>query len=82
MPAIQVWLRPQGDYCGVCVEGIENAKWLLERLSRSFVFRTSEPFGESRGTSLCSFRIPYNPPLSRARFERLLAVIPEVKLMT
>ena len=81
MQEIEVWLRHQGDFCRVGVNGIENAKWLLNRLSQSFIFRTTEPLGESLGTSICSFRIPYNPPLSRSRFERLMAAMPGVKLM-
>jgi hypothetical protein len=81
MNAFHVWLRPVGDFCRVRVDGIENARWLLGRLSQSFVFKTFEPFGETRGSSVCSFQIPYNPPLSRSKFERLLAAIPEVRLM-
>jgi hypothetical protein len=80
MNAINVWLRPLGDFCRVRVDGIENARWLLDRLSQSFVFKTFEPFAETMGSSVCSFQVPYNPPLSRSKFERLLAAIPEVHL--
>ena len=81
MNPFHVWLRPVGDFCRVRVDGIENARWLLGRLSQSFVFKTFEPFGEKMGSSVCSFQIPYNPPLSRFKFERMLAAIPEVRLM-
>ena len=81
MNAFHVWLRPVGDFCRVRVDGIENARWLLGRLSQSFVFKTFEPFAETMGSSLCSFQVPYNPPLSRFKFERMLAAIPEVRLM-
>jgi hypothetical protein len=64
------------------VDGVENAKWLLNQLSHSFVFKTSKPFGEAIGTSVCGFDVPYNPPLSRANFESMLVAIPEVRLMT
>jgi hypothetical protein len=82
MTAFQVWLRPVGDFCRVRVDGIENARWLLSRLSQSFVFKTFEPFVETMGSSICSFQIPYNPPLSRFKFERLLVAIPEIRLMS
>jgi hypothetical protein len=82
MTAFHVWLRPLGDFCRVRVDGIENARWLLDRLSQSFVFKTFEPFGETMGSPVCSFQIPYNPPLSRSKFEGLLAAIPEVRLMS
>jgi len=81
MNPFHVWLRPVGDFCSVRVDGIENARWLLGRLSQSFVFKTFEPFGETMGSSMCSFQIPNNPPLSRFKFERLLAAIPEIRLM-
>jgi hypothetical protein len=82
MNPFPVWLRPVGDFCRVRVDGIENARWLLGRLSQSFVFKTFEPFVETMGSSVCSFQIPYNPPLSRTKFVRLLAAIPEVRLMS
>jgi len=82
MSPFHVWLRPVGDFCRVRVDGIENARWLLGRLSQSFVFKTFEPFGETMGSSVCSFQIPYNPPLSSTKFKRLLAAIPEVRLMS
>jgi hypothetical protein len=82
MNPFHVWLRPVGDFCRVRVDGIENARWLLGRLSQSFVFKTFEPFVETMGSSVCSFQIPYNPPLSRTKFVRLLAAIPEVRLMS
>jgi hypothetical protein len=81
MNTFPVWLRPLGDFCRVRVEGMENARWLLGRLSQSFVFKTFEPFGETVGSSICSFQVPYNPPLSRSKFERLLAAIPELRVL-
>lgn len=82
MRIVHVWLRPLGDHCRVRVDGVENAKWLLDGLSQSFVFKTFEPFGEVAGTSFCTFRIPYNPPLSHSKFHRLLAGISGVRIMT
>jgi hypothetical protein len=78
----RVWIRPTGDFCQVRVDGKQNAKRLLDVLSQSFVFRTFEPMGEEDGSSFCSFSIPYNPPLSRSTFAKLLTAIPEVRLMT
>jgi hypothetical protein len=81
MSDFPVWVRPLGDFCRVRVEGVKNAEWLLRRLSDSFVFKTFEPFREVEGTSYCTFLVPYTPPLSRTAFHKLLAGIPEVRLM-
>jgi hypothetical protein len=81
MNPFHVWLRPVGGACKVRVDGTRNAKWLLDRLSRSFIFKSCEPLSEEQGSSCCSFRVAYNSQVSRPAFERLLAAIPEVKLM-
>jgi len=77
----RVWLRPLGDFCRVRVDSQENARWLLVQLSESFEFKTSEPFVEDGNSTLCTFQVPYDPPLSRSGFQRILAAIPEVRLM-
>lgn len=82
MNTCQVWLRPLGDFCRVRVDTLENAKWLLSRLSQSFVFKTFEPFVETEGNTACSFRVPYDPPLTRSKLESLLRAIPEVRVMS
>lgn len=82
MNAFRVWLRPLGDVCRVRVDSVANAKWLLNRLSQSAVVNTSGPIGKIDGTSNCSFEVPCDSTLSRSKFEKLLAAIPEVKLMT
>ena len=75
-----VWIRPLGSNCRVRVDGLRNAKWLLNRLGHSFVFKTAEAIEED-GTH-CSFRVAYNSQTPRRAFEKLLAAIPEVQLMT
>ena len=80
MNAFRVWIRPLGDFCRVRVEGLQNARWLLRRLGDAFVFQTCEGLREVEGSSCCTFQVPYNPPLSPAKFERLLAAIPPVQL--
>jgi hypothetical protein len=80
MNPFHVWSRPVGDFCHVRVDSLENARWLLLRLSQSFVFKTFEPFGEEEGSTVCTFQVPYNPPLSRATFDNMLAAIPQVLL--
>ena len=80
MKSFRVWIRPAGDFCRVRVESKQNARRLLDWLSQSFVFRTCDPMGEERDSPFCSFIIPYNPPLSRTSFAKLLAAMPEVRL--
>ena len=82
MNAFRVWLRPLGSACRVRVDGISNAEWLLDRLGHSFVFKTADPMNEEEGSSCCTFGLAYNSQMSRRGFERLLAAIPEVNLMT
>ena len=82
MNAFRVWLRPLGSAFRVRVDGVGNAKWLLDRLSRSFVFKTAAPMSEDEGSSCCTFHLAYNSQMPPRGFERLLAAIPEVKLMT
>ena len=81
MNAFHVWIHRAGNACRVRVDGMKNTEWLLNRLSQSFVFKTSEPVNEERNSSYCTFRVTYSSQMSRPRFERLLAAIPEVKLM-
>lgn len=76
-----VWIRPLGSSCRVRVDSIKNARWLLDRLSRSFVFKSSEPINEDQSSSCCTFRVADSSQISRHGFERLLGAIPEVKLM-
>ena len=76
-----VWIRPSGGNCRVRVDSIKNARWLLDRLSQSFVFKSSEPINEDQGSSCSTFRVPYSSQICHRTFERLLGAIPEVKLM-
>lgn len=82
MNAFRVWIRPLGGNCRVRVDGVGNAEWLLDRLGHSFVFKTADPMNEEDGSSCCAFRVAYDVQTSRRGFERLLAAIPEVTLMT
>jgi len=82
MNAFRVWIRPLGSNCQVRVDGINNAKWLLNRLGHSFVFKTADPMNEEEGSSCCTFRLAYSSHVSRRGFKRLLVAIPEVQLMT
>jgi hypothetical protein len=79
MSRYRVWVRSEGDFCRVRVDGKDNVKRLLDSLSRSFVFRTFEPVVED--SPYCTFQVPCNPPLSHARLSKLLSTIPEVCLM-
>jgi hypothetical protein len=81
MKAFGVSLRHLGSACRVRVDGTKNAQWLLDRLGRSFVFKTADPIYEETSSSYCTFHLAYNSEMSRRGFERLLAAIPEVNLM-
>ena len=46
MKAFRVWVRPLDYEYLVCVDGVENARWLLDQLGRSFVFRSAQPISQ------------------------------------
>jgi hypothetical protein len=81
MKVFQVWIRRMDGASRLRVDGPENAKWLLGRLSKFFVFKTSEPLGDIPDSLDCTFRVAHNSQMSGPRFETLLAGIAEVKLM-
>ena len=81
MNKFSVWVRPSGSKCRLRVDGLGNARWLLDRLGRSFVFKTADPMNEEDGTSCCTFQVAYNYQMSPRRLEKLLGGIPEVRLM-
>ncbi len=80
MKVFTVWVSRIDGASGVRVEGLENAKWLLGRLSDAFVFKTCDPLRELFGSSDCTFRVAHNSQMSGSRLEKLLAGISEVKL--
>jgi hypothetical protein len=81
MDSFKVWSsRSDGATC-LRVDGLENANWLIRRLSGFFVFKTSEPVREVPDSSDCAFRVAHNSRLSGQQFDRLLAGIAEVNLV-
>lgn len=81
MKVFSVWIRRMDGASRLRVDGLENAKWLLCRLSDFFVFKTSEPLGDVPNSLDCTFRVAHNSQMSGPGFEKLLAGIAEVKLM-
>ena len=81
MNAFRVWVTPLDYEYTVCVDGLENARWLLGQLAGSFVFRSARPIYSGEGSTLCSFQVPRNSMLSFSKFQKLLNVIPEVNLL-
>ena len=64
----------------MCVAGIENAHWVLDHLSGSFVFKTSEPMLEVEPPAYCIFYVVHGSQLSERELQRLLVAIPGVRL--
>ncbi len=82
MNRFRVWLRPLNSGCKVKVDGIKNARWLLDRLSQSFIFKSSEAMNVDEFFPVCVFAVPYGSQMSHSRFTKLLSDISEVDLMT
>jgi hypothetical protein len=80
MESFRVWVQPLDYEYRVSVEGLANASWLINELSRSFIFKSALPMTNDRRTALCSFQVPYNSLLPFAVFRRILAAMPCVQL--
>jgi hypothetical protein len=81
MNAFRVWVRPQDYEYLICVDGFDNARWLVDQLGRSFVFRSSQPISQESRSALCTFQVPCGPMLTLTKLYRLLSDIPEVTLL-
>ena len=81
MKVFNVWISRVDGASGLRVDGLENAKWLLCRLSEFFVFKTSEPLHDVSDSSNYTFRVAHSSQMTGRRFEKLLAGIGEVKLL-
>ena len=80
MKAFCVRLSRIDGASGLRVDGLENANWLLSRLSDVFVFKTSDPLFEVPNSPDFTFRVAHSSQLSGRKFEKLLAGITQVKL--
>ena len=81
MKDFRVWVQPTEYGFFLLVDGVGNARWLLDQLGRSFVFRSAEPIAERMNSPLCTFAVPGGPQLSLHRLQQLLAEIPQVTLL-
>ena len=81
MKAFHVWVTPLDYEYMVCVDGVDNAQWLLGQLAGSFVFRSARPIYHKESSSLCTFQVPRNSRLPFSRFQKLLSAMPEVNLL-
>jgi hypothetical protein len=81
MNAFSVWITRIDGGSNLRVDSLENANWLLCRLSNYFVFKTSEPLSEVTNSSDYTFRVAHNSQMSGRQFEKLLAGIAEAKLI-
>ena len=80
MQAFRVWTTPLDYEYLICVDGLDNARWLLAALAESFVFGSAQPIGYSEGSPLCTFQVPRNS-LPYSRLQKLLRAMPEVNLL-
>ncbi len=75
-----VLIRHEGYACRVRVASIADARWVLDCLSKSFIFRTSDPFEEHNVPDDCVFCVAYGSQPSRRALESLIAAIPGARL--
>jgi hypothetical protein len=81
MTGFRVWVRPMDYEYRVSVDGATNADWLLNELSRSFVFKSAVPLDRHAADGVCTFQVPFTSLLPFSLFRRLLSAIPEVTLI-
>lgn len=81
MTGFRVWIRSIADDCRVRVDGMQNARWLLTQLARSFIFKSAQPINDDEGPSSCVFHLRYSSQMSRPTLERVLAAIPEAQVV-
>lgn len=82
MIRFKVAVRPLDTFCRVRVEGVENGRWLLDHLSRLFIFKSSDPINEDAGAGSSTFRVSYSSQVSLSLLQKILGTIPQVILIT
>jgi hypothetical protein len=82
MSGFRVWIRSLAEDSRVRVDGMQNARWLLARLGRSFIFKSAKPINDDEGPSSCVFHLGYSSQMSRPTLEKALTAIPEVELIS
>ncbi len=80
MESFRVWVQPMDYEYRVSVDGAQNASWLVNELTRSFIFKSALPMASELQSTVHSFQVPYNSLLPFAVFRRILAAIPCVQL--
>ncbi len=80
MNAFRVWITPLDYEYLICVDGLDNARWLLTALTKSFVFASAQPVGHDERSALCTFQVPRNS-LPFSKLKKLLRAMPEVTLL-
>ena len=78
---IRVWLRPLGQGCRIRVETVENAFWLLGRLTETNRLVGLEHIQLSTTESECTFEIPTSSQRTRLTLESAMAQIPGLLLL-
>jgi hypothetical protein len=81
MKTFNVWISRADDAFGLRVDGLENANWLLRRLSDFFVFKTSEPLLNVSNSSDYTFRVAHSSQMSGRQLEKVLAGIGEAMII-
>ncbi len=78
---IRVWVRSLGNSCRVRVESMENARWLLARLTEKKALAGLSQMEITPTDSGCLFQIPNATKRTLETLETALGAIPEVQLM-
>lgn len=77
----RVWIRPLGQSCRVRVDGIENGRWLINRLNSSTQIEITEPNCQNNILGCFTFLIAFDLLMTPLILNKLLRNIPEVYIM-
>lgn len=77
----RVWVRSLGQNCRIRVESVQNALWLLDRLTQLHALVGLDGIDITPTESGCKFQIPSSTERTLGTLEAALRRIPGVRLM-
>jgi len=81
MNQFRVRIYSLADTCRIEVDGVDNARWLIGRLSQFYLFRRDVPLVVNRPAEPSSFEVAMTSALTCLRLEKMLGRIQEVQLL-
>ena len=81
MKLFNVWTRPLGKTCRVCVEGLKSGRWLFSKMEDKAGSGNCTSIGLDQADGKYSFLVSYTITFSQYDLDDLMAALPEVRIM-